>query len=116
MFGLLEDDDPYGVLWSVFYVMEGMDDAYLEELVSVLPGLDQRAPVWAETALLRIINTRGEPEDCTGTFEAYVRATDDDTRGAIKGVLTRLLDSDDVGLSRPQRDSLQDTLAAVEVV
>ena len=116
MFGLLEDDDPYGLLWSVFYVMEGMDDAYLEQLVTVLPALDERAPGWAETAVLRIINTRGETEDCTESFEAFVRATDDDTRGVIKGVLVRLLDSDDVGLSRPQRDSLQDTIAAVEVV
>ena len=45
-----------------------MDDAYLAALLDALPGLYQRAPRWAETAVIRILNTRGEPEDCTQTF------------------------------------------------
>ena len=68
LFGALEDDDPGGVLWSLFYVAEGMDDAYLEGLLEALPGLHRRAPRWAETAIIRILNTRGEPEDCTPQF------------------------------------------------
>ena len=68
LLGALEDDDPAGVLWSLFYVAESMDDAYLGALLDALPGLHRRAPRWAETALIRILNTRGEPEDCTPEF------------------------------------------------
>jgi hypothetical protein len=73
MFGVLEDDDPHGVLWSVFYLLEGFDDDYLAGLVDALPALRERAPGWADTALLRIINTRGEPEDCIGAFVALAK-------------------------------------------
>jgi hypothetical protein len=68
LLGALEDDDPAGVLWSLFYVAEGMDDAYLAGLLDALPGLHRRAPRWAETAVIRILNTRGEPDDCTAAF------------------------------------------------
>jgi hypothetical protein len=83
LFGALEDDDPAGVLWSLFYLAEGMDDAYLGALLDALPGLHQRAPRWAETAVIRILNTRGEPEDCTATFL--------DLAGTRPAVLRRLL-------------------------
>ncbi|MBL4687284.1 MAG: hypothetical protein JKY37_21990 [Nannocystaceae bacterium] len=115
MFGVLEDDDPYGLLWSIFYVMEGMDDAYLQAFIAAVPGLEERAPGWAETALLRVVNTRDEPEDCTEAFEAIVRAADDTTRALVAAIATRLMDSEDAGLSGSQRRSLQASVAAFEV-
>ncbi|MBK8237006.1 MAG: hypothetical protein KBB21_29745 [Nannocystaceae bacterium] len=73
MFGVLDDDDPHGALWSVFYLLEGLDDDYLDGLLDALPGLLQHAPGWAQTAILRIVNTAGEPEDCTNTLIALAR-------------------------------------------
>src|SRR5688500_5145420 len=70
IFGLLDDDDASGLLWPVFYVAEDQGDAYLSALLNALPHLSERAPGWAEIAVLRILNTRGEPEDCTASFDA----------------------------------------------
>ena len=74
MFGALDDDDPHGVLWSVFYLLEGFDDDYLVGLIAALPELSQRAPRWAETAVLRIVNTRGEPRGLHTEFRCARQA------------------------------------------
>ena len=41
----LEDDDPTGILWALFYIAENMDDAYLSALIEALP-----APAFAESS------------------------------------------------------------------
>src|SRR5690606_24576648 len=105
--------DPLGILWSIFYVAENMDDAYLEGLLDALPGLWERAPGWAETAILRILNTRDEPEDCTAQFEALAKQQPSSTRELLREILEGPLDNDDESLATDQRDSIRSTLAAV---
>ena len=81
----------------MFYLAESMDDAYLEALIDALPGLHERAPRWAETAVVRIWNTYGEPEDCTATFLALAKAGSAETRAAILEVAdTIAADIDDL--------------------
>ncbi|MEM6291617.1 MAG: hypothetical protein AAGA54_10140, partial [Myxococcota bacterium] len=83
LLGALEDEDPYGILWSVFYLAENMDDAYLQALLDAMPGLHARAPRWAETALIRIWNTHDEPDDCTPAFLAQMKTADASVRAAV---------------------------------
>lgn len=90
MFGALDDEDPHGVLWSIFYLLEGFDDDYLAGLIDALPDLLERAPGWAHTAVLRIVNTHGEPEDCTATFVALARRGRVPARKRIATVLARM--------------------------
>jgi hypothetical protein len=97
LLGALEDEDPYGILWSVFYLAESMDDAYLAALLDALPGLRTRAPRWAETAVVRIWNTHGESDDCTGTFLQLAKDAPAQTREAILAVAdTIAADIDDL--------------------
>ncbi len=107
MFGILEDRDPYGVLWSVFYIMEDMDDAYLDALLDALPGLWERAPRWAETALVRIANTRGEPDDCTETLVSFAKTKSAAIR-KLTATILRGLAEDPEGLTREQQQTLLD--------
>lgn len=117
LFGLLEDSDPHGVLWPVLYVAEDQGDAYLTGLVEALPGLAVRAPTWAETAVLRILNTRGEPDDCTEVFEAAVRAATEGTRQVVVEMLDRLVtqwhEGAADGLTLEQVEGIGHTRAAV---
>ena len=117
LFALLEDSDPFGVLWPVLYVAEDQGDDYLLALVEALPGLAVRAPQWAQTAVLRILNTRGEPEDCTEAFEAAVRAAGEESRQVVVDMLDQLLDEtpggDLGGLTLEQVEGIQHTRAAV---
>lgn len=74
LLGMLEDDDTTGVLWAVLYIAENLGDAYLTALSQALPQMWQRAPQWSMTAVLRIVNTHNEPDDCIAPFAASVRA------------------------------------------
>lgn len=112
MFGALDDDDPHGVLWSVFYMLESFDDDYLAGLLEALPELSQRAPTWAETAVLRIVNTRGEPEDCTGTFVALAKRAKATSRKRTANMLARMGKSLD-GLHTAQRKVLAELAKAI---
>ena len=113
LFGVLDDDDPQGVLWPLFYLLEGFDDAYVEGLLAALPELYERAPGWAETAVLRIANTRGEPEDCTATFVALARKRKAAARKKIVALVRRIA-KDTEGLHAPQRRSVEQLAAAIE--
>ncbi len=111
MFGVLDDDDPSGALWSVFYLLEGFDDDYLAGLLDALPALAERAPRWAETALLRIVNTRGEPEDCVATFIALGRHRGAAARKRLAKLLVNIARKAD-GLSPAQSRLLAEISAA----
>jgi hypothetical protein len=113
LFGALDDDDPQGVLWPVFYLLEGFDDAYLAGLLDALPDLYARAPGWAETAVLRIANTRGEPEDCTGDLVALARKRKAPAKKKIVTLIRRIA-KDTEGLQAPQRRSVEQLAAAIE--
>jgi len=69
-----DDDDVSGALWGILHVAEGMDDHYLEALLDHLPALWARAPQWAITAVLRIVNSAGEEDDCVPRFIELARA------------------------------------------
>lgn len=112
LFGALDDDDPHGVLWSVFYLLEGLDDHYLRGLVTALPELVARAPRWAETAVLRIVNTRGEPEDCVDALVTIARELKAPARKRLVSVLDKLTKGLD-GLHPSQRKTLVEISRAV---
>lgn len=112
LFGALDDDDPHGVLWSVFYLLEGLDDHYLRGLVTALPELLARAPRWAETAVLRIVNTRGEPEDCIDALVAVARELKPPARKRVAAVLEKLTKGAD-GLHSSQRKTLEEITRAI---
>jgi hypothetical protein len=112
LFGALDDDDPHGVLWSVFYLLEGLDDDYLRGLVTALPELVARAPRWAETAVLRIVNTRGEPEDCIDALVAVAREQKAPARKRLVAVLEKLTRGLD-GLHPSQKKTLVEIACAV---
>jgi hypothetical protein len=113
MFGVLEDEDPHGILWSVFYIIEGLDDdVYLPALMSSLPGLWQRAPRWAETAVIRILNTRGEADDCVDTFIEVARAHPPDEQAVLIEILHSLT-QDAEALAPAQSETIDHTLDAL---
>ncbi len=106
MFGMLASEAPHGIHWSVFFIAEGFDDAYLSALLDVLPDLSQRAPTWAETAVIRILNTRGHEDDCTQTFGKLVRQKPAAIRNSMKALLERLLQDESAALSPDQQESI----------
>ncbi len=112
LLGALEDDDPAGVLWSLFYIAESMDDAYLEALLDALPGLHRRAPRWAETAVIRILNTRGEPEDCTPQFLALAAKRSATLRRLLVRIATDIAAEPDE-LAPGQLETLREAVGAL---
>jgi hypothetical protein len=114
IFGLLDDDDASGLLWPVFYVAEDQGDAYLRALLAALPHLLERAPSWAETAVLRIINTRDEPEDCTARFDQLAAASSVRARRALARILKTITRASDSELAPLQRDTIARTAAAID--
>ncbi len=112
MIGALDDDDPHGALWSVFYLLESFDDDYLAGLIAALPELADRSPRWAETAVLRIVNTHGEPEDCTDAFVAIAQRQRPPSRKRTSALLARMGKTND-GLHTAQRKILADLARAV---
>lgn len=113
LFGALDDDDPLGVLWRVFYVLESFDDPYLDGLLDVLPDLYARAPGWAETAILRIANTRGEPEDCTASLVALARKRKAPAKKKLVALIRKIAKETD-GVNAPQRRSVEQLATAIE--
>jgi hypothetical protein len=113
MFGLLDDQDTSGLLWPVFYVAEEQGDAYLQALVAALPHLQERAPGWAEIAVLRILNTRGEPEDCTASFDRAATKASAGAKTALQRLLTRMLGDTAEPLTADQRASVKATAKAI---
>ncbi|MBC8071987.1 MAG: hypothetical protein IAG13_26905, partial [Deltaproteobacteria bacterium] len=113
LFGVLDDDDPHGVLWSVFYLLESFDDAYFDGLLTVLPDLYERAPGWAETAILRIANTRGEPEDCIDAVVVLAKQRKAPVRRKLVALVDRIA-ADTEGLHPSQRRSVEQLARAIE--
>ena len=93
-------------------MLESFDDDYLAGLLEALPELAQRAPTWADTAVLRIVNTRGEPEDCTGTFIALAKRAKATSRKRTATMLARMGKSLD-GLHAAQRKVLAEMAKSI---
>jgi len=113
LFAILDDDDTSGVLWDVLYIAESMDDDYLRALLDQLPALWARAPQWAITAVLRILNTAGDEEDCVAEFLALARTTPA-SHTALHEIAAQLEEDRDL-VQDEQRAALRDLLAALHV-
>lgn len=111
LLGLLEDNDPYGIYWNVLYVLEKFDDAYLRALLDGVEALYARAPQWAYTCVIRILNTRGDEDDCTAAFEKLVQASSPTTRALTVQILREL--SADPDTDADQKSNIARTLTAV---
>jgi hypothetical protein len=111
LLGLLEDNDPYGIYWNVLYVLEKFDDAYLRALLDGVEALYARAPQWAYTCVIRILNTRGDEDDCTAAFEKLVQASPPTTRTLAVQILREL--SADPDTDTDQKANIARTLTAV---
>lgn len=111
LLGLLEDNDPEGIYWNVLYVLEKFDDAYLKALLGSIEALHARAPQWAYTCIIRILNTRGDEDDCTAAFERLVNESSPETRNLVLKVLREL--STDPETDPDQRQNIARTISAV---
>ena len=111
LLSLLEDNDPYGIYWNVLYVLEKFDDAYLRVLLDGIEALYERAPEWAYTTIIRILNTRGDEDDCTAAFERLVNASSPTTRTLTVQILREL--ANDVDTDADQKANIARTLTAV---
>lgn len=111
LLAMLDDEDTTGALWGVLYIAENLGEAYLEALVDALPKLWSRAPNWAITATLRIVNTFGEPDDCVPEFVALAKR---DPKAML--TLEALLDTVEVEdhLVDDQQDALDAMRAALK--
>jgi len=107
LFGILEDDDRHGLGWGVFYVMERFDDAYLAALIDELPALWARAPGWAQTCIIRILNTRLEPDDCTHAFLRLCREASADRRQLLLEILEHMATTAGDELTPGQKESIE---------
>jgi hypothetical protein len=111
LLGLLEDNDPYGIYWNVLYVLEKFDDAYLRALLDGIEALYARAPQWAYTCVIRILNTRGDEDDCTAAFERLVNDSPQTTRTLVLQILRELAADPDT--DNDQKQNIARTIAAV---
>jgi len=111
LLGLLEDNDPYGIYWNVLYVLEKFDDAYLKALLGSIEALHARAPDWAYTCIIRILNTRGDEDDCTAAFERLVNDGGAETRALVLKVLREL--SADTDTDHEQKQNIARTVTAI---
>lgn len=91
LLGSLQDEDSSELSWAVFYLAESMDDAYLEAVLDTLVEFAQRAPGWTDTALIRIWNTHGDPEDCTEAFHRLAKQRSLATRSLLMEKAANLL-------------------------
>ncbi|MBK8260596.1 MAG: hypothetical protein IPK80_04575 [Nannocystis sp.] len=108
LLNLFEDNDPYGIYWNILYVLENFpDEHYLGSLLAALPALYARAPVWAITCLLRVLNTRGDPDDCTLTFERIVKDASPDLLELVVEILRTMLSDPDEDLDDAQISSAE---------
>jgi hypothetical protein len=111
LLGLLEDNDPYGIYWNVLYVLEKFDDAYLRALLGSIEALYERAPQWTYTCIIRILNTRGDEDDCTAAFERLVNESGQETRTLVLKVLREL--SADPETDTEQKQNIARTISAI---
>lgn len=111
LLGLLEDNDPYGIYWNVLYVLEKFDDAYLRALLDGIEALYARAPQWAYTCVIRILNTRGDEDDCTAAFERLVNDSPQTTRTLVLQILRELAADPDTDAD--QKQNIARTITAV---
>nr|WP_293262779.1 hypothetical protein [Nannocystis sp.] len=111
LLGLLEDNDPYGIYWNVLYVLEKFDDSYLKALLGSIEALHARAPQWAYTCVIRILNTRGDEDDCTAAFERLVNDGSAETRALVLKVLREL--SADPDTDQDQKQNIARTITAI---
>jgi len=109
LLGLLEDNDPYGIYWNVLYVLEKFDDAYLRALLDGVEALYARAPQWTYTCVIRILNTRGDEDDCTAAFERMVQASP--SRALVVQILREL--ANDADTDAEQKANIARTITAV---
>lgn len=112
LFALLDDDDASGVLWDVLYIAEGLDDAYLRVLVEQLPALWARAPQWAITAVLRVLNTAGEEEDCVPRFVDLARGYPP-AHAALRELAGQLEEEDEELVQEEQRQAVRMLIATL---
>ncbi len=111
LLGLLEDNDPYEIYWNVLYVLERFDDAYLQALLDGVEALYARAPQWAYTCIIRILNTRGDEDDCTAAFERLVNESSSDTQVLVTKILREL--SADPDTDADQKQNIARTISAI---
>ena len=111
LLGLLEDNDPYGIYWNVLYVLEKFDDAYLKVLLDGIEALYARAPQWAYTTIIRILNTRGDEDDCTAAFERLLNGSSPHTRTLVLQVLREL--AADPETDHDQKQNIARTITAI---
>ncbi len=109
LLGLLEDNDPWGIYWNVLYVLEKFDDAYLRALLDGVEALYARAPQWTYTCVIRILNTRGDEDDCTAAFERMVQASP--SRALVVQILREL--ANDADTDADQKANIARTITAV---
>ncbi len=114
LFATLEDDDPFGIYWQLLYVLESFDDAYLRGLLNAFPALFTRAPQWACTCLIRVLNTRGDDDDCAGTFDKLAAHASTPTQQALSLALQLLRAEQQAGWTQEQLDSMQATLEVLD--
>ncbi|MBL9100556.1 MAG: hypothetical protein JNL82_06350 [Myxococcales bacterium] len=111
LLALLEDNDPYGIYWNVLYVLEKFDDAYLRALLGGVEALYARAPQWAYTCVIRILNTRGDEDDCTAAFERLVNEGPESTRTLVLQILRELANDPDTDAD--QKQNIARTITAI---
>lgn len=111
LLALLEDNDPYGIYWNVLYVLEKFDDAYLRALLGGVEALYARAPQWAYTCVIRILNTRGDEDDCTAAFERLVHESPESTRTLVLQILRELANDPDTDAD--QKQNIARTITAI---
>jgi len=114
LFAMLEDQDPHGIYWHVLYVLENFDDAYLRGLLEAFPSLWCRSPQWACTCVIRILNTRGDEEDCTERFNKLAAHAPGQTQAMLLLALQLLLSETEAGWSQEQVESLEATIEVLD--
>ena len=113
LFGFLAEDLVPDVNMSILLAMEGMDEPYIEALARSLADLDEQAPTWALTAVLRVANTRGTDDDCTPKFIEALREAPSENRSALGRMATRLDRDPEADALTMQRRNLRAVLRAV---
>ena len=113
LFDVLEDDDTQGVSWAVFFILEGFDDDYLRGLLDALPALWNRAPSWVQTSLIRVLNTRGDDDDCTAEFERMAKAKNKSTRELVLDILKQIAVDAEGELAEDQQQSVAQAISAI---
>lgn len=83
-----DDEAEYGeLMWSVLHLIEHVGgDGYVPVLVQRLPAMKVRAPGWAETLVLRLLNA---PDELPGLVAAG-RNAEPEAREALIEIVTSL--------------------------